>query len=67
MVRRMKETCDICGMPVEDGGLYFDDFPEGFRVICEDCKREAEAMASIHRIVVSAEEAEYHEWLRKGD
>lgn len=63
----MKETCDICGMPVEDGGLYFDDFPEGFRVICENCKREAETMAIIHSIVVSAGEAEYHEWLRKGD
>lgn len=63
----MKDTCDICGMPVADGGLFFDDFPEGFRVICENCKREAETMAIIHSIVVSAGEAEYHEWLRKGD
>lgn len=60
-------TCDICGMPADEGGLYFPDFPEGFRVICEDCKREAEAMSIIHNIVATQEEHEYHEWLRKGD
>ena len=63
----MKMTCDICGMPTEEGSLFFDDFPEGFRVICDSCKREAEAMSVIHRIVVSAEEDEYHEWMRMGD
>lgn len=60
-------TCDICGMPADDGGLYFEDFPVGFQVICEHCKREAETMAMIRSIVVSAQEEAYHEWLRKGD
>lgn len=62
----MKETCDICGMPVDEGGLYFPDFPEGFRVICEDCARSrSNEYYPQHR--ATQEEHEYHEWLRKGD
>lgn len=60
-------VCDICGMPADEGGLYFEEFPVGCRVVCEHCKREAETMAIIHSIVVSAEEKEYQEWLRRGD